>query len=45
MYRLYLFSSWKDTQDPAACNTNPDVYQKYSRDPERTGFQCNYKIT
>lgn len=31
--------SWKDTQDPAACNTNPDVYQKYSRDPERTPFQ------
>lgn len=33
------FSSWKDTQDPAACNTNPDVYMKYSRDPERTPFQ------
>lgn len=33
------FSSWKDTQDPAACNTNPDVYKKFSRDPERTPFQ------
>lgn len=33
------FSSWKDTQDPAACNTNPSVYMKYSRDPERTPFQ------
>lgn len=33
------FSSWKDTQDPAACNTNPDVYKKYTRDPERTPFQ------
>ncbi|XP_070505133.1 maltase 2-like isoform X2 [Chironomus tepperi] len=31
--------SWKDTQDPAACNTNPDVYMKFSRDPERTPFQ------
>lgn len=37
-YKNY-FSSWKDTQDPAACNTNPDVYMKYSRDPERTPFQ------
>ncbi|KAG5676142.1 hypothetical protein PVAND_005993 [Polypedilum vanderplanki] len=35
----YKNISWKDTQDPAACNTNPDVYQKYSRDPERTPFQ------
>jgi hypothetical protein len=30
--------SWKDTQDPAACNTNPDVYMKFSRDPERYEF-------
>lgn len=35
----YICSSWEDTQDPAACNTNPDVYKKYSRDPERTPFQ------
>lgn len=34
-----IFSSWEDTKDPAACNTNPSVYQKYSRDPERTPFQ------
>lgn len=31
--------SWKDTKDPAACNTNPQVYKLYSRDPERTPFQ------
>lgn len=31
--------SWKDTKDPAACNTNPDIYEKFSRDPERTPFQ------
>jgi len=31
--------SWEDTKDPAACNTNPSVYMKYSRDPERTPFQ------
>lgn len=35
----FFFRSWNDTQDPAACNTNPDVYMKYSRDPERTPFQ------
>lgn len=39
IHEITIFSSWKDTQDPAACNTNPDVYKKYSRDPERTPFQ------
>ena len=34
-----VWISWKDTQDPAACNTNPSVYEKFSRDPERTPFQ------
>lgn len=34
-----VWISWKDTVDPAACNTNPDVYEKFSRDPERTPFQ------
>lgn len=31
--------SWKDTVDPAACNSNPSIYEKFSRDPERTPFQ------
>lgn len=35
----YRDISWEDTVDPAACNTNRDVYKKFSRDPERTPFQ------
>lgn len=31
--------SWNDTVDPAACNSNPSIYERYSRDPERTPFQ------
>lgn len=34
-----VWISWKDTVDPAACNTNPAVYERFSRDPERTPFQ------
>lgn len=34
-----VWISWKDTVDPAACNTNASVYERYSRDPERTPFQ------
>lgn len=33
--------SWNDTVDPAACNSNPSIYQKFTRDPERTPFQWN----
>lgn len=33
--------SWSETQDPQACNTNPQVYHQYSRDPARTPFQWN----
>ncbi|XP_037949098.1 maltase A3-like [Teleopsis dalmanni] len=33
--------SWEESKDPAACNTNSSIYQKYSRDPERTPFQWN----
>lgn len=33
--------SWKDTVDPAACNSNPSIYEQYTRDPERTPFQWN----
>ena len=31
--------TWEQTKDPAACNSNPSIYQKFSRDPERTPFQ------
>lgn len=31
--------TWEDTKDPQACNTNPDVFQKHTRDPVRTPFQ------
>ncbi|XP_073812676.1 maltase A3-like [Musca autumnalis] len=31
--------SWADTVDPAACNSNPDIYENFSRDPCRTPFQ------
>lgn len=34
-----VWISWNDTQDPAACNSNPSIYEKFSRDPERTPFQ------
>lgn len=34
-----VWISWNDTVDPSACHTNPDIYEKFSRDPERTPFQ------
>lgn len=34
-----VWISWKDTQDPQACRTNPNIYESYSRDPARTPFQ------
>jgi len=30
--------SWEDTVDPWGCNSNPDIFEKYTRDPERTPF-------
>lgn len=27
--------------DPAACNSNPSIYERFSRDPERTPFHWN----
>lgn len=33
--------SWEDTVDPAACNSNPSIYERFSRDPERTPFHWN----
>lgn len=38
-----VYISWKDTVDPQACRTNPDVYEKYTRDPSRSPFQWNNK--
>lgn len=34
-----VWISWKDTVDPSACNTNSSIYERFSRDPERTPFQ------
>lgn len=31
--------SWAESKDPAACQTSPEVYQQYTRDPARTPFQ------
>uniref|UniRef100_A0A1Q3FRY4 alpha-glucosidase n=1 Tax=Culex tarsalis TaxID=7177 RepID=A0A1Q3FRY4_CULTA len=31
--------SWEETKDPNACQSNENVYQQYSRDPERSPFQ------
>ncbi|KAH8390165.1 hypothetical protein KR200_008418, partial [Drosophila serrata] len=31
--------SWEDTVDPWGCNSNPEIYEQYTRDPERTPFQ------
>lgn len=30
-----VYISWAETQDPAACNTNPNMYDQVSRDPAR----------
>lgn len=36
----YRDISWEDTLDPQACNTNdPEIFESYSRDPQRTPFQ------
>ncbi|XP_013110944.2 maltase A3 [Stomoxys calcitrans] len=31
--------SWEQSVDPAACNSNPEIYEKFTRDPARTPFQ------
>uniref|UniRef100_A0A182SWK9 alpha-glucosidase n=1 Tax=Anopheles maculatus TaxID=74869 RepID=A0A182SWK9_9DIPT len=40
-----VFISWKDTIDPAACNSNPKDYLIYSRDPVRTPFQWDDSVS
>ncbi|KAL7738177.1 hypothetical protein ACLKA6_006516 [Drosophila palustris] len=39
-----VWISWKDTVDPAACNSNSSIYEQFTRDPERTPFQWNGDI-
>lgn len=39
-----VWISWKDTVDPAACNSNSTIYEHFSRDPERTPFQWNSDV-
>lgn len=36
---LDLDISWTDSRDPAACNSNANIYEKFTRDPARTPFQ------
>lgn len=36
--------SWKNTKDPWALNTSPQLFKKYSRDPARTPFQWNFQL-
>lgn len=33
------FLTWEQTVDPAACNTDPERYEGFSRDPARTPMQ------
>jgi alpha-glucosidase len=34
-----VWISWEQTVDPQGCNTDPNTYDKVSRDPARTPFQ------
>lgn len=36
-----VFIPWEDTVDPQACNSNPEIFQSFSRDPARTPMQWN----
>lgn len=33
-----FFLTWEQTIDPAGCNTSPETYTDFSRDPTRTPF-------
>lgn len=41
---FYLFKNIFTHSDAAACNSNPEIYEKFSRDPERTPFQWNDEV-
>ncbi|XP_017468120.1 PREDICTED: maltase A3-like [Rhagoletis zephyria] len=36
-----VWISWEETVDPQGCQSNPEVYERLSRDPVRTPFQWN----
>uniref|UniRef100_A0A1I8NRV1 alpha-glucosidase n=1 Tax=Stomoxys calcitrans TaxID=35570 RepID=A0A1I8NRV1_STOCA len=36
-----VWISWNDTVDPQACQSNPQEYERLTRDPPRTPFQWN----
>ncbi|EDW00816.1 maltase A3 [Drosophila grimshawi] len=36
--------SWEDTRDPAACNSNPEIYEQFTRDPARTPFHWSSEL-
>ncbi|EDW10123.2 maltase A3 [Drosophila mojavensis] len=36
-----VWISWEDTIDPQACQSNPNEYERLTRDPVRTPFQWN----
>uniref|UniRef100_A0A1I8QA36 alpha-glucosidase n=2 Tax=Stomoxys calcitrans TaxID=35570 RepID=A0A1I8QA36_STOCA len=36
-----VWISWEDTIDPQACQSNPQEYERLTRDPVRTPFQWN----
>lgn len=39
------FLTWEETVDPAGCNTDPDRYEFFSRDPARTPMQWNSQLS
>ncbi|GAB0093827.1 Maltase A3 [Sergentomyia squamirostris] len=40
-----VFLTWEQTKDPAACNSDPQHYQQFTRDPERTPFQWDDSLS
>lgn len=40
-----VYIPWNQTVDPAACNTNEQVFDIYSRDPVRTPFQWDDSVS
>ncbi|XP_055840744.1 maltase A3-like [Episyrphus balteatus] len=36
--------TWEQSKDPAACNSNPQIYEKFTRDPARTPFQWDTSV-
>ena len=36
--------SWEDTRDPAACNSNENIYEQFTRDPARTPFHWSTEV-